>query len=281
MQELSGRIVRIADPDDPRVAPFRDIRERDLRGRDGMLIAEGTVVLAALLDAQEAPGRPAIESVLVLENRLAGIAGHLQRLPAPVPVMVAERAVMDRIAGFPIHRGVLALARPRPLPDPAALLASLPPKALVLAASAISNHDNMGALFRNAAAFGADAVLLDERCCDPFYRKAIRVSVGAALKVPFSRAASLDAMVAALGGDGFSLWGLSPGAERSISGMMPARRTALLVGTEGEGLPASLLSRIDAVRIPQAPGLDSLNVATAAGIALYAVASAMGRLGGG
>jgi tRNA G18 (ribose-2'-O)-methylase SpoU len=273
-----ARLIRITDADDPRVEDFRDIRERDLTGRQGRFIAEGTVVLRVLADMHGRPGAVRAERLLILENRLASVAGILADFPADVPVMVAPRAVMDRIAGFPIHRGVLAVAGRPAERSLAELMGSLPSRPLVLAASGIANHDNMGGLFRNAAAFGADAVLLDGACCDPLYRKAIRVSVGAALRVPFVRAGSPIEMMAALGSAGVALWGLSPRGEEKIEEIAPVGGTALLVGTEGEGLPAELLGSIRTARIAQAPGLDSLNLATASGIALHSIASAMGRI---
>ena len=184
-------IIRIDDPADPRVAPYLSIRERDLAGRQGRFIAEGKVVLNVLFSA----ARFEAESVLVLENRLPGLADTLRLAPASMPVFAAPQAVMDAIAGFHIHRGILAIGRKRDADDPEALIASLPERALVVVLVGLSNHDNVGAIFRNAAAFGADAVLLDETCCDPLYRKAIRVSVGAALKVPFAIAADAGSIV--------------------------------------------------------------------------------------
>lgn len=170
--------IRIDDPQDPRVAAYLDIRERDLAGRQGRFVAEGKVVLDLLLST----GRFAAESVLVLENRLAGLDNILSKAPTDLPVYVATSAVMDAIAGFHMHRGILAMGRKgEPLPAEA-LLDGLPPRALVVVLVGIANHDNVGSIFRNAAAFGADAVLLDATCCDPLYRKAIRVSVGAALR---------------------------------------------------------------------------------------------------
>ena len=175
-------IVRIDDPADPRVAPYLAIRERDLAGRHGRFIAEGKVVLNVLFSAR----RFEAESLLVLENRLAGLAETLNHAPQAMPVYVASSTVMDAIAGFHIHRGVLAVGRKREPDRASTILDALPEQALVVVLVGISNHDNMGAIFRNAAAFGADAVLLDTTSCDPLYRKAIRVSVGAALKVPFA-----------------------------------------------------------------------------------------------
>ncbi len=179
-------VIRIDDPEDPRIAPYRAIRERDLSGRLGRFVAEGKVVLNVLFAAQ----RFAVESVLALESRLAGLAATLDLAPASLPVYAASQPVMDAVAGFHVHRGVLAIGLRRPPESTQELIAALPARALVLVLVGISNHDNVGAIFRNAAAFGAGAVLLDATCCDPLYRKAIRVSVGATLKVPFGAAAT-------------------------------------------------------------------------------------------
>ncbi|MDF1633658.1 RNA methyltransferase [Mycoplana sp. MJR14] len=276
---MAGVPIRIAAADDPRIAAFRAIRERDLVGREGRFVAEGTVVLRMLAASHAVGGRFRAEAVLILENRLAGVAEILERLPASVPVHVADRDVFNAIAGFDMHRGVMAIGRREAVPTALGLIASLPSDSLVLAACGISNHDNMGSLFRNAAAFGVDAVLLDETCCDPLYRKAIRVSVGAVLSVPFARGGRAQDLLEGLAGAGFAIWALSPRGETAIGGIVPSARLALVAGTEGEGLPAAILSRFHTARIPQKPGLDSLNVATASGVALYQMALAKGRIG--
>ena len=270
--------VRVTDRDDPRIAPFRAVRERDIVGREGRFIAEGTVVLRMLAAAHHASRDFTAEAILLLENRVAGVADVLAQFGDDVPVYVADAAVFDAIAGFNMHRGVLAIGRRGAVPTLAERVAGLPAQSLVLAACGISNHDNVGSMFRNAAAFSADAVLLDRTSCDPLYRKAIRVSVGSVLSVPFSREESVEAMLDALAGAGFDIWALSPGGAVPIGDVRPGPRVALVVGTEGEGLPKAILDRFRSVRIPQAPGLDSLNVATASGIALYHFASAAGRL---
>jgi tRNA G18 (ribose-2'-O)-methylase SpoU len=258
-------LIRINDPDDPRIASYRNIREKDLSGREGLFVAEGKVVLNVLFAAR----RFATESVLLLENRVTGMRETLAAMPEGTPVYVASQAVIDRIAGFHLHRGVLAIGRRRAGESLSGLLATLPDKALVVALVGISNHDNVGAIFRNAAAFGADAVVLDETSCDPLYRKAIRVSVGAALKVPFVRGGSADEMMATLEGAEFPVCALSPAGKTDIADLAPAARTALVLGSEGEGLPAGLLSKLRTVRIGMAPGFDSLNVAAASAVALH------------
>ena len=270
--------VLIEDPDDARVAVFRDLKERDLTGRQGRFVAEGTVVLRMLAGAHRA-GRFEAEAILVLENRLSGVADILSRFPADVPVFVAAARVIDAIAGFNMHRGVLAIGkRPDASPDMRALVASLPDDALVLVGCGISNHDNAGGLFRNAAAFGADAIFLDATSCDPLYRKALRVSVGSVLSVPFAREGSILDVLEALDAAGFAIWGLSPRGAVEIGAVPASRRMALVMGTEGEGLPADVMERFQTARIAQRESLDSLNVATAAGIALYRIAQIQGRI---
>ncbi len=270
--------VRIDDADDPRIAEFRSIRERDLTGREGRFIAEGTVVLRMLAAAHGSDGDSLTEKILLLENRVSGLAEILSCFPTDVPVYVASSAVLDQIAGFHLHRGVLALGRRRRERTASELIAALPENALMVAAFGISNHDNIGSIFRNAAAFGADAVLLDESCCDPLYRKALRVSVGAVLSVPYARHGTMSDILAALMESGFAVWGLSPSGSVEIRNVPASGRMVLITGTEGEGLPAQVLARIQSARIAQAPGLDSLNAATATGIALYEIAMAQGRL---
>ena len=260
-------MIRIDDPDDPRIAAYRAVRERDVVGRGERFIAEGEVVLRLLLGDRS---RHQPESVLIAESRAEALETLLAG--ADAPVYVASAAVMEAIVGFDIHRGVLAIGRRAPAEDAAALLARLPPQALVVALIGVSNHDNVGGIFRNAAAFGADAVLLDGASCDPLYRKAIRVSVGASLITPFVRGGSGAELLDALGIAGFATFALSPSGARTLEEARPAARTCLMLGAEGPGLPAELMARAVAVRIPMAAGFDSLNVATTSGIALYRLA---------
>lgn len=272
-----GRFIEITDPEDARIAEFTSIRERDLTGRQGQFIAEGTVVLSMLAKAHAGSGAVRAEKLLLLKNRVAGLSQLLEQFPEDVPVYVAEAAVLDAVVGFHLHRGVLALGSRAAPPDLEDLIGGLPDDALVLVGCGISNHDNIGALFRNAAGFTADAVLLDETCCDPLYRKALRVSVGSVLALPYAREGKGEDVLGALAAAGFEIWALSPAGGVEIGAIAPGRRVALVMGTEGEGLPAAILDRFRSARIAQAPGLDSLNVGTASGIALYSIARAMGR----
>jgi tRNA G18 (ribose-2'-O)-methylase SpoU len=261
-------IAFLDDADDPRVADYRDIRERDLTGRRGLFIAEGEVVLNTLLSPASLC-RP--RSVLMAKHRIEQRRDLLARVPDGVPIYAASQAVLDRIAGFDLHRGMLAVGEKPPEPDLDALLAALPERAVVLAASGVGNHDNMGGLFRNAAAFGAAAVLRDDRCCDPFYRKAIRVSVGAVLRTPTVAAPSLEALIGSLERTGLEILALTPRAETKLKAVNARGRQAVLVGSEGPGLPPETLARLRTVGMPMAGGFDSLNVATAAALALHQI----------
>ncbi|MDR4306319.1 RNA methyltransferase [Chelatococcus sambhunathii] len=260
--------ILITDPDDPRIAPYRAVRERDVVGRGERLVAEGEVVLRLLLSGR---CRHTAESLLVSEKRLERLGDLLDPLPPDVPLYVAGQSVMDAVVGFHIHRGVLAIGRRAPDEGAAALLAGLPERALVVALSGVSNHDNVGGIFRNAAAFGAEAVLLDGACCDPLYRKAIRVSVGASLITPFSRGGAGEDMLDALEAAGFETVALSPSGDVQLHELARAPRTALLLGAEGPGLPPALMARARTARIDMAAGFDSLNVAATSAVALYAM----------
>jgi tRNA G18 (ribose-2'-O)-methylase SpoU len=261
-------IIPIDDPRDPRISAFREVRERDLVGREGHFIAEGEVVLKIFL----ACGRHQPLSLLIAEKRVAGLAPLLEQVPETVPIHVAGQSVLDNIAGFPLHRGILALGRRAPMPAAMELLAELGPRALVVVLFGISNHDNLGGIFRNVAAFGADAVILDSGCCDPFYRKAIRVSVGATLIVPCARFQPAEDVVDALTRQGFESIALSPAGDTPLARLTRPVRTAVLLGAEGTGLPADVMVRSRKVGIPMASGIDSLNVATTSGIVLHHLA---------
>ncbi len=257
--------IFIQDSTDPRIAPYLGVRERDLVGRDGLFMAEGEVVLRVLAQSPEV--EPV--SILVTEKRLAGLEDILTHLAPETPVYTADQSVMDQIVGFPIHRGILAVGRRRRVPSADAVLAGLGPKALIMVLCGIANHDNMGGLFRNAAAFGVDAILLDAESCDPLYRKAIRVSVGGTLVMPFARLGSGDDLSDLLQRYGFASLALSPSGETTLADLPRPARAAILLGAEGPGLSAQVLARSQTVRIPMAEGFDSLNVATTAAVVLH------------
>ena len=256
--------------DDPRIDVFRDVRDRDLRGRDGIFMAESELVVRRLLRTPER-----LHSLLLSPPRFDAMQDVLGDLPEALPVYVADLPLMEAIAGFHIHRGVLA-AGVRPPADELkcepfidAFPATGP--CVVLAVAGITNVDNMGGLFRVAAAFGAAGVLLDGACCDPLYRKAIRVSMGHTLSVPFAVADDLAVAMGKLRRRALPTWALeSDVGAADLCDAPPAERAVVLVGNEGKGLAAGLLEAADAVaEIPMAPGVPSLNVVCAASVALW------------
>jgi tRNA G18 (ribose-2'-O)-methylase SpoU len=186
-----------------------------------------------------------------------------------VPVYSADKWVLSEVVGFRVTRGVLAAADRAPAPDPAELARSARRIAVL---EGLNDFENLGALFRNAAAFGVDAVLLDPRCADPLYRRSVRVSMGHVLRVPFAAlpAPWPDSLV--LPADCTTI-ALTPAGPTALRDVPPPPRWAVLLGAEGPGLTEAALARADLrVRIPMAPGVDSLNVATAAAVAFAQLA---------
>ncbi len=255
---------------DARVADYRDVRDAELLRARSRFMVEGRANVRRLIE--DSAYRP--RSLLLSPTAREALSDALARLAPEVPVYVAPRGVLDGIAGFDVHRGCLAVCdRPEPVALDTLLAPPGRPSRLVVL-EGLSDPDNVGAVFRNAMAFGVDAVLLCPRCCDPLYRKAIRVSMGAALCVPSARLADWPADLEVLRGASYRLVALHPHGDVALAGERPldtgGGRVALLLGTEGAGLSPAALARADArVRIPMREGFDSLNVATAAGIALH------------
>ncbi len=251
-------IISIDDPTDARLDGYRDVKDRDLIGRSGLFMAEGQVVLERLFVSDLC----ATVSVLTTTKRLEAL--DVSTLPDDVPVYVVPQAVMDATAGFAIHRGYLALGRYAPAQNLEEVFGR--PRLRLMALSAIANVDNMGGLMRNAAAFGVDAVLLDGDCCDPLYRKAIRVSVGGVFKTPHYR---VENLVGTLKAHTIAGYALSPVGEVTLDELRPAQRSAFIFGAEGPGLAAEVIQACTSVRIDMHGGFDSLNVGTTGGIVLY------------
>jgi tRNA G18 (ribose-2'-O)-methylase SpoU len=259
----------VADLADPRLADYHHLREPSRRmgieQARGIFTVEGHLSVAALLSS-----RYRTRSVLVTE-------AHADRYrDVDVPVFSLPSRAIEALTGVHFHRGVLAAAD-RPALPTLAELASSARRLLVL--EGVNDHENTGALFRNAAAFGVDGVVLDPTAADPLYRRATRVSLGHVLRVPFTRAARWPGALDELQSLGFALVALSPSADESMGDVVAGvpQRLALLVGAEGPGLtPAALAAADRRVRIPMAPGVDSVNVATAAAIALAALHGATG-----
>lgn len=259
---------RIDCANDVRAAAYRDVGDGELLRTRGLFVAEGRLVVRRLID----DARYEIESLLVNDAALRDLEASIARLPAPVPVLVCRTADFASLTGFNIHRGCLALARRPAAIAPAALIASAN---LLLVLEGVTDADNVGGVFRNAAAFDADGVLLSPATCDPLYRKAIRTSMAAALQVPFARVAG-DLWPGVLGDlrdAGFAVVALTPREPSEPLDAFVARprppRVALLVGAEGAGLSAEVEAAADyRVRISISDRVDSLNLAVAAGIAL-------------
>ena len=263
--------THITDIDDPRVEVFRDVRDKDLRGRNRLFMAESELVLRRLL---RTPHR--LHSVFLSQWKYEQLSEALAVLGEDVPIYVAEIELMTQIAGFHIHRGVLA-AGVRPLPAELSLDAALghlkqQPAVTLLIAEGLTNVDNMGGLFRNAAAFNVDGIVLDPSCCDPLYRKAIRVSMGHVLSVPWAVCEDWPGDLGRLKAE----WDLTlvgaevrPGAP-ALRDMPKDPRMALLFGSEGHGLSEAALGACDEVcQIPMSGQVPSINVAAACAVFLY------------
>ena len=284
---MAGKFLKINAPDDRRVAAYMSIRERELtRGHGARFIVEGKVTLETLLTRSNF--KP--ESLFLAESRIKPLNGLLEKVPGRVPVYIAPQNIMDEVAGFPIHRGVLACGWKGPQRSANDLLKELDtgiiggvrPSAAegliidapqtVLCLMGLSNHDNVGACFRNAAAFGANGVLIDEASCDPLYRKSIRVSAGSVLSTPFAHGGTATGILTTLKAHDFDIWCLTPHADAApVQSLKRPRKLALVLGAEGPGLPEAILKRGTPVRIPMVEGFDSINVATAGAIAMSAV----------
>ncbi|MDU0293287.1 RNA methyltransferase [Saccharothrix longispora] len=258
-------MIEIDDPADPRLDDFRDLSTADRRpdrpGGRGLVIAEGVVVVERLL-ASPYP----VRALLGVRRRVEALGD----LPAPAYVTSAE--VMAEVVGFHLNRGVLAAADRAPRPALADLAATATRLAVL---EGVGDHENLGSLFRNAAALGVDGVVLGPGCSDPLYRRSVRVSMGHVLRVPFTHAHDFADGLDTLRDNGFTVAALTPRADAvSLADAgLRGRRVAVMLGSEGPGLTDEAIAAADvAVRIPMADGVDSLNVATAGAIAFYAIA---------
>lgn len=303
---MIDRTIAIHDRDDPRIAPYLDQKDAWLRAAHnpdhahpdhthlnhtnpdhtepdqtdtdvarsahtdparGLFMVEGALVVEHLLASPYA-----VHSVLVSERRLEALGPLLAGVAPETPVYTASRDVIASIVGFDVHRGLLACGIRPPPTDPARLAARC--RALIVLED-LANHDNLGSIFRSAAVLAGEGVgvLLSPRCCDPLYRKALRVSMGHALRIPFAVVADWPGGLTVLVEHGFDLMMLDsrPDAEPiDLLAQAPPPRPALIFGAEGPGLsPGIRALGVRAVTIPQAPGVDSLNIAVAAAVALH------------
>ena len=268
---MASQPIPITSIDDTRIEAFRDVRDRDLYGREGVFVAESEPVIRRLLHK---PQR--FVSLLMTPARYESMRDGLAVLPDDVPIYTIDLDMMCGVAGFHIHRGALAIAR-RPSDAELSVDAVLGPlkassKLRLLLAEGITNVDNMGGLFRNAAGFGIDAIVLDPTCCDPLYRKSVRVSMGHVLSVPYAKSAAWQADMVKIK----QQWGITLIGAEHCEGSRPLwevphpAKWGVLVGSEGTGISAQSLQECDFVaRIPMFREVPSLNVATAAAVVLY------------
>ncbi len=266
--------IFVDDAADPRLVDFMHLRDPARRVRmeadGGFFVGEGELVVRRMLTSHVT-----VRSVLVTPRRHAALADALASLAAPV--YVADEAVLRATVGFDLHRGAVAAAD-RPTPRSAAALVHAPGAQRVLAIERLNDHENLGGVFRSAAALGIDAVLLCPECCDPLYRRCVRVSMGHVLTVPWAVTDPWPGALEMLRGAGFTVAALAPAGETTLTELAAQRpsgaddRIAILVGAEGPGLSASTLAAADVrVRIPMHGEVDSLNVSVAAAIAAYAL----------
>jgi len=262
-------VTRIEDPQDHRLLDYVGLTDMVLRTRvepeRGLYLAESEKVIRRALRAGHHP-----RSYLMGERWLTDLADLVEDAErSGVPVYVADAPVIEEMTGFHLHRGALASMHRPELSSPQALLAGARRVAVL---EDVVDHTNVGAIFRNCAALGVDAVLVTPRCADPLYRRSVRVSMGTVLQVPFAPLPWLDEGISLLRDNGFRAIALTPTGELTLRELPPGGKVAIMVGAEGPGLTPHALRAADArVRIPMTSGVDSLNVATAAASAFAAL----------
>lgn len=263
------KVIRITDLEQDGLADYSRLTDVALRRRTepagGLYIAESTKVITRALEAGHQP-----RSVLVQEQWLPDMEALLA--PYDVPVYVGPPEVLETLTGFNLHRGALASMH-RPALVPVESLIAGARRIVVL--EDIVDHTNVGAIFRAVAGLGADAVLITPRCADPFYRRSVRVSMGTVLQVPWTRMPDWPAGADILKAAGFHLAALALSEDAvglDAFAEDPSDRIAILLGTEGDGLSRHALANADTVvTIPMLHGVDSLNVASASAVALWAL----------
>ena len=257
-------IIRIDRFDDPRLEDYRNVSDAELLRRRNLFVGEGRLVVGRLLAEQYR-----VVSMLLNNASVRALESSLVQL-AETPIYVCDNLEFASITGFNFHRGCLALAE-RPAPGTADEIVDA--SGLILVLEAVTDADNVGSVFRNAAAFAVGGVLLSSTCCDPLYRKAIRTSMGSALRIPYARVENWPAYIDTLKEKGFTVVALTPGVSALDLGSFArqaGQKIAVLVGSEGPGLSERVVEMADVhLRIPIRPEVDSLNLATATGIALY------------
>lgn len=263
-------VCDISDPTDERLDDFRDLnsidRRPDLPTGKALVIAEGVLVVQRMLASRFTP-----RALLGTDRRLAELADNPLLRGSDVPFYRVSAEVMAAVVGFHLNRGVLAAARRAP---ELAMVELLRDARTIAVLEGVNDHENLGSLFRNAAGLGVDAVVFGPGCADPLYRRAVRVSMGHALLVPYARTTHWPADLAVMQARGFRLLAMTPDPQAcplpTAMAQLGDERVAVLVGAEGPGLSQAALRASDLrVRIPMSRGTDSLNVATAAALAFY------------
>ncbi|MDZ7675289.1 MAG: RNA methyltransferase [Acidimicrobiales bacterium] len=266
-----ANIVTVDDPGDPRLVEVAGLTDAQSRNRTeaehGCFVVEGLRTLETAVHSSYE-----LRLVLCAESKLDRVLDTVGGLD--IDVHIGSLDLLEAVAGFPIHRGVVASAARRPLPEVDAVVDGT---RRVVVVEGLNDHENLGALFRNAAGFGVDAVLIDPTTADPLYRRSVRVSLGHVLDVPWTRIGALPDALAGLHDRGFETVALTPSGDVAMAAVAGAERLAWLVGAEGPGLTDETLgATTHRVAIPMAPGVDSLNAATAAAVAFALDASAGG-----
>ena len=265
---MTVNVIDVADPADPRVDDFRDLnsvdRRPDLPSGKGLVIAEGVLVVRRMLGS-----RFRLRALLGTDRRLTELADDL--IAADAPYYRVDAGVMADVVGFHLNRGVLASAS---RPPELTLAQVLDGARTVAALEGVNDHENLGSIFRNASGLGVDAVIFGMGCADPLYRRAVRVSMGHALLVPYARTQAWPHDLQVLRDNGFRLLAMTPDPSAQTLAQAMAEvaddKAAILVGAEGPGLTERAMRASDMrVRIPMSRGTDSLNVATAAALAFY------------
>lgn len=270
-------VLRIDDPTDARLSDYTSLTDVALRttfeAEHGLYIAESAKVIGRAVQAGHRP-----RSVLMSEDwreRMASLIDDVLARDPATPVFVTDREVLEQIAGFHVHRGALASMHRPPLPTVAEVLAANGGARRVVVLESVVDHTNVGAIFRSVAAIGADAVLITPQCADPFYRRSVRVSMGAVFNVPWTRIANWPDGLDELRAQGFVVAALAL-ADNAVDldefTRHTPERVCLVLGSEGDGLSRRAIDAADVVvRIPMQGGIDSLNVAAASAVALWAV----------
>jgi tRNA G18 (ribose-2'-O)-methylase SpoU len=261
---------------DARLDPFRNLKGQGARS-DRTFVAESELVLERLFHAAVR-----VRAILITPARAERLGDLLGSYAAqsgvgPLDIFVAPQAVINEVVGYPLHRGVIALAERPQLPSPESVLR---PARTVVVLEEVMDPDNVGAVFRHCAGFGVDAILLHGPTADPLYRKTIRTSMGWTIQMPYARMASRESAVDTLRRAGFVTLALTPSRSAEVlsdvlAALDESTPIAFLLGAEGPGLKDSTMESVDhRARIPLSDGVDSLNIATAAAIALYALVNA-------